>query len=154
MDTHTNLEGPIDWNIGTASLILSANPASVNLTIPSEGWVVVCQGRDIIEVLRIKEGLDVQSSVSGMGIAIDSEKFSIENRENMTVTVSREWSGDVPSLEVWYVDGPDSIPANQSAEITVTFDNSGGAFGSAWITTDSNGVVLHLAARCPSGGCT
>ena len=89
-----------------------------------------------------------------MGIAIDSEKFSIENRENMTVTVSREWSGDVPSLEVWYVDGPDSIPANQSIEITVTFDNSGGAFGSAWITTDSNGVVLHLAARCPWGGCT
>ena len=154
MDTHTNLEGPIDWNLGTASLTLSPNPISVNLTIPSEGWMVVCDGREMIEVLRIKEGLDIQSSDSGMGIAIDSETFSIENRENMTVTVSREWSGDVPSLDVWHVDGPDSIAANQSVEVTVTFDSDGGVFGSVWLTTDDNGVILHLAARCPSGGCT
>jgi hypothetical protein len=154
MDVHTNLDGPIDWNLGTASLILSPNPISVNLTIPSEGWVVVCEGRELIEVLRIKEGLDIQSSVSGMGMAIDSETFSIENRENMTVTLSREWSGDVPSLDVWHVDGPDSIAANQSAEVTVTFDSGGGVLSSVWLTTDDNGAVLHLAARCPSGGCT
>ena len=154
MDAHTNLDGPIDWNLGTASLILSSNPISVNLTIPSGGWVVVCEGREMIEVLRIKDGLDIQSSVSGMGIAIDSETFSIENRGNMTVTVSREWSGDVPSLDLWLVEGPDSIAANQSAEVTVNFESGGGVLGSVWLTTDDNGVVLHFAARCPSGGCT
>ena len=108
MDT---IQISMDPSIGISELHhWISNPISVNLTIPSEGWVVVCEGREMIEVLRIKEGLDIQSSVSGMGILIDSETFSIENRENMTVTVgSREWSGDVPSLDVWYVEGPDSI---------------------------------------------
>ena len=106
MDIYTSTDNSIDWNLGSASLVLSSNPLSVNLTIPSEGWVVLCDGRDIIEVLRIKDGLDVQSSVSGMGIGINSQVFSIENRENMTITVSRDWSGDVPSLDLWNIDVP------------------------------------------------
>ena len=60
----------------------------------------------------------------------------------------------MPSLDVWHVDAPDSIAANQSAEVTVTFDSDGGVFSSVWLTTDDNGAVLHLAARCPLGGCT
>ena len=154
MDTYTNTDSSVDWNLGTSSLILSSNPLSVNLTIPSEGWVVLCDGRHIIEVLRIKDGLDVQSSVSGMGIGINSQVFSIENRENMTIAVSRDWSGDVPSLDLWDIDGPDSIEANRSAELTVIFDSNSEAISSVWITTDNSGVVLHLAARCPLGGCT
>ena len=116
--------------------------------------MVLCDGRHIIEVLRIKDGLDVQSSVSGMGIGINSQVFSIENRENMTIAVSRDWSGDVPSLDLWDIDGPDSIEANRSAELTVIFDSNSEAISSVWITTDNSGVVLHLAARCPLGGCT
>tara|TARA_Y100001978_G_scaffold202818_1_gene225284 strand:+ start:8312 stop:10723 length:2412 start_codon:yes stop_codon:yes gene_type:complete len=154
MPTYQNQGDDMDWNINTASLILPPNPGKINLTVPSGGWLTVCDGRIILESLRVRDGPDVQLSSSAMGISITEEKVVIANLGNQTVPLSRDWSGDAPSLDVWSVDAPDQLISNQTAELTVSFDGQEELSGFFWISTNQNSVILNFAARCPSGGCS
>ncbi len=150
---YTFTGGSLNWSIETSPLKLPNESVEINLRVPQEGWIAVCDGLEFIESLRIRDGPGAMLELSPMGVAIEYESIVIINAENVTLPLLRDWSGDAPSLDIWSVSAPDILNQNQSTLVTITSEKEEGLHNIFWISTTDEAVVLNFATRCTLGGC-
>ena len=134
----------MNWSIETSPLKLPNESVEINLRVPQEGWIAVCDGLEFIESLRIRDGPGAMLELSPMGVAIQYESIVIINTENVTLPLLRDWSGDAPSLDIWSVSAPDILNQNQSTLVTITSEKEEGLHNIFWISTTDEAVVLNL----------
>ena len=153
LEPHTFTVERLNWSIETSPLLLPSEQVEINLRLPSDGWIAICDGHEFIESLRIRDGPGVMLSGTPLGLEITEATIGIINADNASIPLLRDWSGDAPSLDVWSISAPDSLVENETTTITVTPENGENSLGVFWISTTDEAVVLNFAARCPSGGC-
>ncbi len=122
------------------------------LEMGPSGWLTVCDESTILEAYTLMEGLDV---IFPSTIAIEEGRayFQVLNREEMSLPVTVEWFGNSPDSGIWNISKPDSIDSGETGTFEIESTGDLPLERSIWITADPSGVIVHLSARCPLGGC-
>jgi hypothetical protein len=102
---------------------------------------------------RIVEGVDVMVEPGGIGEGLYSAEFVVYNRGGESLPVAVEWHGDSPHSDIWNISLPSHIEPGENAELRVTPIGELHLFRSLWVSADTSGITIHLAARCPVDGC-
>ena len=124
------------------------------LGLGDAGWMAVCTGDGLVESYRIVEGVDVLVYPSSIGRGLSASEFTIHNRGDEQLPVSVEWHGDSPDSNIWDIHIPDSVGPAGSAVVEASPKGSPLLIRALWVSADEAGIVVHLAARCPTGGCS
>ncbi|HJO84107.1 MAG: hypothetical protein CMA54_01720 [Euryarchaeota archaeon] len=118
------------------------------------GWMAVCTGDGLVESYRIVEGVDVLISPGSIDRGLRASEFALHNRGDEPLPVSVEWHGDSPESDIWDISIPDLIEPAASAVVEASPTGDPSLIRALWVSADETGVVVHLAARCPTGGCS
>tara|TARA_B100000287_G_scaffold18268_1_gene18317 strand:- start:50 stop:2476 length:2427 start_codon:yes stop_codon:yes gene_type:complete len=133
-----------------------------SIGIGEEGWLGICGSDGSLTSYKIIEGPDIfvstedsngEYSAIGLNHRIDVDSFYIFNRGSEKVSLSLEWHGDSPQSGIWEVSIGDWIDSGGSSFVEYVANGSSNLERALWVTADESGVVVHLSARCPSGGC-
>ena len=117
------------------------------------GWMAVCSGDGMVESYRIVEGVDVLIVPGSIGQGLDASEFVVHNRGGEQLAVSVEWHGDSPESDIWGVSIPDFVEPGGSAVVEALPTGELPLHRALWVYADEDGIVVHLAARCPTVGC-
>jgi hypothetical protein len=123
------------------------------LGLGNVGWMAVCSGDGLVESYRIVEGVDVLIVPGSIGQGLDASEFVLHNRGGEQLSVSVEWHGDSPESDIWGVSIPDFVEPGGSAVVEAFPTGELSLLRALWVSADGDGIVVHLAARCPTVGC-
>ena len=147
--------GPWNWTFSDRSTIMI--PAGDNgdgtLYFESAGWLAFCQMGDMMRSYRLVEGEDVLLVPGDLDSGLTLSQYVIVNRENTSMDVRVEWTGDAPSSDVWEVSIPDFVEAHSDVVIDISPSGELSLYRAAWVSVDEGEITVHLAARCPVDGC-
>ena len=107
----------------------------------------------MVESYRIVEGVDVLIVPGSIGQGLDASEFVVHNRGGEQLAVSVEWHGDSPESDIWGVSIPDFVEPGGSAVVEALPTGELPLHRALWVYADEEGIVVHLAARCPTVGC-
>jgi len=124
------------------------------LGLGDAGWIAVCTGDGLADSYRIVEGVDVLISPGSIGRGLGETEFTLHNRGDEQTPVSVEWHGDSPESDIWDISIPDFVGSAESAIVVASPSGDLSLVRALWVTADEDGIVVHLAARCPAGGCS
>ena len=156
MDSINEVGSNWSWLIEAYSPIKFKQGEVINgtLIMPSSGWLILCDGPEIISKYTLSEGLDIIIKNSSIGEKITNSNFTISNRESKNMSISIEWHGDSINTEIWDVDIPSQVNSNDTVQISVNEKSNDLLHRAVWVKVDDNGITIHLAARCPLQGCS
>ncbi|MBF92963.1 MAG: hypothetical protein CMB78_04235 [Euryarchaeota archaeon] len=123
-----------------------------SLWLGTTGWLAVCNEESMVQY-RIEESVDVFISPGGIESGLNDGNFWIHNRDQRILSVSVEMHGDSTEGGIWDVDYPNEIINGSVAMASAISDGRDDLERSIWVSADSFGVIIHLSARCPVGGC-
>ena len=123
------------------------------LSFESAGWLAFCQMGDMVRSYRIVEGEDVLLVPGDLDSGLTLSQYVIVNRENKSMDVRVEWTGDAPDSDVWEVSIPDLVEANSDAVIDISPNGELLLYRAVWVSVGEGEITVHLAARCPVDGC-
>ncbi len=146
-----------DWaaDLGNYSSLRLQGDLAGNGTIGvgDTGWLAVCHEDGSMDSYMILHSVDVYVSPGGIGVGVTEEEFTIFNRAPNRMVLSVEWHGDSPQSSIWEVEIPDGVDTGDSVLVRATPVGGSLLERNVWVTADSSGVIVHLSARCPQGGC-
>ena len=103
------------------------------------GWFAICDDTNMLSWYSMVEGPDVLSNYD--------EEFIISNRENYSMSISLDWTGDAAGSDYWDVSVPSEVSAMSSVQVNITSNGDPEASLVYWVTTGDDGITLNLAAR-------
>ena len=122
------------------------------LQIDGTGWLTVCTESRILQAYNLIEGIDVIFP-SRINLEDGGASFQVTNRGEEELPVTLEWFGNSPESGIWNVSKPESIGPDEEGDFEIAAMGDLPLERSVWVTADSTGVIVHLSARCPLGGC-
>jgi len=149
-----------DWvrELADRSSILFAppyeNPSETGtIRIDNYGWLLVCNGTHIVKLWEVTEGPEVliNGFPSGSTFPGSSQNpnlgfigFTIENRENYSMPLSMELSGDAG---IWSMPSSDISAVGPMETLQIEPATTSGCCSAFWVTADEDGITIHYAAR-------
>ena len=132
-----------EWEIelsDRSSIIVPENSLGVGtLQMNGPGWLAICDDTNMLSWYSMVEGPDV--------LPYYGEEFIIFNRENYSMPISLDWTGDAAGSDYWEVSVPSEVSAISSVQVNITSNGDPEALLVYWVTTDEDGITLNLAAR-------
>ena len=132
-----------EWKIelsDQSSIIIPENSLGVGtLQMNGPGWLAICDDTNMLSWYSMVEGPDVLSNYD--------EEFIISNRENYSMSISLDWTGDAAGSDYWDVSVPSEVSAMSSVQVNITSNGDPEASLVYWVTTGDDGITLNLAAR-------
>ena len=132
-----------EWEIelsDQSSIIIPENSLGVGtLQMNGPGWLAICDDTNMLSWYSMVEGPDV--------LPYYGEEFIIFNRENYSMPISLDWTGDAAGSDYWEVSVPSEVSAISSVQVNITSNGDPEALLVYWVTTDEDGITLNLAAR-------
>ena len=136
-----------DLSDRSAILVPSGQTGNATLRFPPSGWLALCEGTTMLASYSVVEGPDVMVHPGTLGSRMPGGDFSIVNRENASIPISLDWTGDAVAWENWEVWAPVEVAAMSSVTANASAFGSPPAEWAAWVTADEDGITLHFAAR-------
>ncbi|MDE0706544.1 MAG: hypothetical protein OSB22_01985 [Candidatus Poseidoniales archaeon] len=140
-----------DWDRDLAdrsSILLPAGEIdNATLRFGASGWLALCQGTTMFASYRVVEGPDVMVDPGTLSSRMPNGEFSIVNRENTSMSISLDWTGDAVAWDNWEAWAPSEVAAMSSVTANASVHGSPSAWWAAWVTADEDGITLHFAAR-------
>ena len=116
------------------------------IRIGDHGWLLICNGIHIVRQWEVIEGPEVLFNKLPTGTYSEYSFFlTIENRENYSMPLSMELSGDA---DIW-----SSIPSSNFSVVgpmetlQIEAPTTSGCCMEHWVTVDEDGITIHFAAR-------
>tara|TARA_B100000959_G_scaffold44334_1_gene44750 strand:+ start:175 stop:2562 length:2388 start_codon:yes stop_codon:yes gene_type:complete len=132
-----------EWEIelsDRSSIIVPENSPGVGtLQMNGPGWLAICDDTNMLSWYSMVEGPDV--------LPYYGEEFIIFNRENYSMPISLDWTGDAAGSDYWEVSVPSEVSAISSVQVNITSNGDPEALLVYWVTTGDDGITLNLAAR-------
>ena len=132
-----------EWKIelsDQSSIIIPENSLGVGtLQMNGPGWLAICDDTNMLSWYSMVEGPDV--------LPYYGEEFIIFNRENYSMPISLDWTGDAAGSDYWDVSVPSEVSAMSSVQVNITSNGDPEASLVYWVTTGDDGITLNLAAR-------
>jgi len=133
----------VEWEIelsDQSSIIIPENSLGVGiLQMNGPGWLAICDDTNMLSWYSMVEGPDVLPNYG--------EEFIISNRENYSMSISLDWTGDAAGSDYWDVSVPSEVSAMSSVQVNITSNGDPEASLVYWVTTGDDGITLNLAAR-------
>jgi len=140
-----------DWDRDLAdrsSILLPAGEIdNATLRFSALGWLALCQGTTMLASYRVVEGPDVMVDPGTLSSRMPNGEFSIVNRENTSMSISLDWTGDAVAWDNWEAWAPSEVAAMSSVTANASVHGAPSAWWAAWVTADEDGITLHFAAR-------
>ena len=131
-----------EWKIelsDQSSIIIPENSLGVGtLQMNGPGWLAICDDTNMLSWYSMVEGPDVLSNY---------DEDIIFNRENYSMPISLDWTGDAAGSDFWDVSVPSEVSAMSSVQVNITSNGDPEASLVYWVTTGDDGITLNLAAR-------
>ncbi|MDG1532868.1 MAG: hypothetical protein P8Q35_00270 [Candidatus Thalassarchaeaceae archaeon] len=132
-----------EWEIelsDQSSIIIPENSLGVGtLKMNGPGWLAICDDTNMLSWYSMVEGPDVLPNYG--------EEFIISNRENYSMSISLDWTGDAAGSDFWDVSVPSEVSAMSSVQVNITSNGDPEASLVYWVTTGDDEITLNLAAR-------
>ena len=132
-----------EWEIelsDRSSIIVPENSPGVGtLQMNGPGWLAICDDTNMLSWYSMVEGPDV--------LPYYGEEFIIFNRENYSIPISLDWTGDAAGSDYWEVSVPAEVSTMSSVQVNITSNGEPEALLVYWVTTGDDGITLNLAAR-------
>ncbi len=123
------------------------------LIMPISGWLIVCNGINMVMKYSIMEGIDIIMNNGSIGENITNPNFTIYNRGEEIIPISIEWHGDSINTDIWELSIPNFVESNGSTNISIYPKNSDNLHHTSWVQVMDDEIIIHLAARCLTDGC-
>ena len=124
-------------------LIPAGHSGNGTIRMSGPGWLAICSGINMLSWYSMVEGPDV--------FTYSGEELTIYNRENYSMPISIDWTGDADEFDKWEISVPSGIDAMSSVFVNITSNDDSHAPLVYWVNTDENGINLNLAARSNLG---
>ena len=144
-----NASGDWDRDLADRSAILipASEIGNATLRFGESGWLALCDGTTMLASYRVVEGPDVMVDPGTLASRMPNGWFSIVNRENTSMPISLDWTGDAVAWDNWEAWVPSEVAAMSSVSANASVHGSPPAWWAAWVTADDDGITLHFAAR-------
>ena len=144
-----NASGDWDRDLADRSAILipASEIGNATLRFGESGWLALCDGTAMLASYRVVEGPDVMVDPGTLASRMPNGWFSIVNRENTSMPISLDWTGDAVAWDNWEAWVPSEVAAMSSVSANASVHGSPPAWWAAWVTADDDGITLHFAAR-------
>lgn len=151
MDT----SGSWNWTFTERSTIMipAGDVGEGTLHFDGDGWLAFCQFGEMVRSYVVVQGEDVLILPGDLESNLQLPEYVLINRENHSLAVRVEWTGNAPDSDVWEVSIPDEIPALSEVSFEVQTAGELSLSRAVWLTVAEGEVTIHLAARCPVDGC-
>jgi hypothetical protein len=148
-----NASGDWDRNLADRSAILipAGEIGNATLRFGESGWLALCDDTNMLASYRVVEGPDVMVDPGTLASRMPNGWFSIVNRENTSIPISLDWTGDAVAWGNWEVWAPSEVAAMSSVTANASVHGAPPAWWAAWVTADEDGITLHFAARTMGG---
>ena len=124
-------------------LIPAGHSGNGTIRMSGPGWLAICSGTNMLSWYSMVEGPDV--------FTYSGEELTIYNRENYSMPISIDWTGDADEFDKWDISVPSGIDAMSSVFVNMTSNDDSHAPLVYWVDTDENGINLNLATRSNLG---
>jgi hypothetical protein len=154
-----NSSGEWDFELSDRSAIsVLANYSGNGALELGEGWLAFCTDSTITQ-FDLYEGPEVWvegindnfiSETSGnnySSLFAKEMEITFRNRENYTMPISLEWSGQAAEWENFDVVVPSEVGAKQNVTARLSINGTAPDAWVVWHNVDASGVTLHIAAR-------
>ena len=144
-----NVSGDWDRDLADRSAILmpAGELGNATLRFGESGWLALCDGTTMLASYKVVEGPDVMVEPGILASRMPNGEFSIVNRENTSIPISLDWTGDAVAWDNWEAWAPSEVAAMSSVSANASVHGSPPAWWAAWVTADEDGITLHFAAR-------
>ena len=144
-----NASGDWDRDLADRSAILmpAGELGNATLRFGESGWLALCDGTTMLASYKVAEGPDVMVEPGILASRMPNGEFSIVNRENTSIPISLDWTGDAVAWDNWEAWAPSEVAAMSSVSANASVHGSPPAWWAAWVTADEDGITLHFAAR-------
>ena len=144
-----NASGDWDRDLADRSAILipAGEIGNATLRFDESGWLTLCDGTTMLASYRVVEGPDVMVDPGTLAPRMPNGWFNIVNRENTSMPISLDWTGDAVAWDNWEAWAPSEVAAMSSVSANASVHGSPSAWWAAWVTADEDGITLHFAAR-------
>ncbi len=148
-----NASGDWDRDLADRSAILmpAGDVGNGTLRFSESGWLALCNDTTILASYRVTEGPDVMVDPGTLASRLPNGEFSIVNRDNASMPINLDWTGDAVAWDNWEAWAPSEVDAMSSATANASVHGSPLAWWAAWVTADEDGITLHFAARTMEG---
>jgi hypothetical protein len=140
-----------DLSDHSAILVPAGQTGNATLRFPPSGWLALCDGTNMLASYKVVEGPDVMVDPGTLGSRMPSGEFSIVNRENTSMPISLDWTGDAVAWDNWESWAPAEVAAMSSVTANASVHGSPPAWWAAWVTAEEDSITLHFAARSWEG---
>ena len=131
-----------------SSILLPAGEiGNATLRFDASGWLALCQGTAMLASYRVVDGPDVMVDPGTLSSRMPNGEFSIVNRQNTSMSISLDWTGDAVSWDNWEAWAPSEVAALSSVTANASVHGTPSARWATWVTADEDGITLHFAAR-------
>ena len=131
-----------------SSILLPAGEiGNATLRFDASGWLALCQGTAMLASYRVVDGPDVMVDPGTLSSRMPNGEFSIVNRQNTSMPISLDWTGDAVSWDNWEAWAPSEVAALSSVTANASVHGTPSAWWATWVTADEDGITLHFAAR-------
>ena len=131
----------------SAILLPAGEIGNATLRFDASGWLALCQGTTMLASYRVIEGPDVMVDPGTLSSRMPNGEFSIVNRQNTSMPISLDWTGDAVAWDNWEAWAPSEVAAMSSVTANASVHGAPSAWWAAWVTADDDGITLHFAAR-------
>ncbi|HJM23463.1 MAG TPA: hypothetical protein QF461_03140 [Candidatus Thalassarchaeum sp.] len=128
-------------------LIPAGEIGNATLRFDASGWLALCRGTTMFASYRVVEGPDVMVNPGTLSSRIPNGEFSIVNRQNTSMAISLDWTGDAVAWDNWEAWAPSEVAAMSSVTANASVHGNPPAWWAAWVTADEDSITLHFAAR-------
>ena len=128
-------------------LIPAGEIGNATLRFDASGWLALCQGTTMLASYRVAEGPDVMVNPGTLSSRMSNGEFSIVNRQNTSMPISLDWTGDAVAWDNWEAWAPSEVAAMSSVTANASVHGNPPAWWAAWVTADEDSITLHFAAR-------
>ncbi|MDP7659234.1 MAG: hypothetical protein QGF77_04725, partial [Candidatus Thalassarchaeaceae archaeon] len=132
-------EWKVELSDRSSILIPENSPGVGTLQMNGSGWLAICDDTNMLSWYSMVEGPDV--------LPYYGEEFIIFNRENYSIPISLDWTGDAAGSDYWEVSVPAEVSTMSSVQVNITSNGEPEALLVYWVTTGDDGITLNLAAR-------
>ena len=131
-----------------SSILLPAGEiGNATLRFDASGWLAMCRGTTMLASYRVAEGPDVMVNPGTLSSRMPNGEFSIVNRQNTSMQISLDWTGDAVAWDNWEAWAPSEVAAMSSVTANASVHGSPSAWWATWVTADEEDITLHFAAR-------
>ena len=148
-----NASGEWDRDLADRSAILmpAGDAGNGTLRFSESGWLALCDGTTMLASYRVTEGPDVMVDPGTLASRMPNGEFIIVNRDNASMPITLDWTGDAVAWDNWEAWAPSEVDAMSSVVANASVHGSPLARWAAWVSADGDGITLHFAARTMEG---